>query len=268
MDFTLYWFMFPVAMCVSTFAMMTGIGGSALFIPIYVLLFPILGAQYSLDSTFQAVLVSLITMGFSFASGVGAYAIKKAINYNAALHFLMVAVPAAAVGSWLAASIPDWILLALYSVVVFAVATALRKPDTQLSAKISKSQMTFFTAVGGFSTGSVAVGIGEVTIPQLLKRGFSPSRAAGTSVFIVFITVLVASLVSVFEMTAGNTSEQIPINILCYTIPGVLIGAQIGSRLSGMVDQRKLEVIISVLFFAISFLMLGVAISKVGFSVS
>ena len=33
MDFTLYWFMFPVAILVATAAMLSGIGGAALFTP-------------------------------------------------------------------------------------------------------------------------------------------------------------------------------------------------------------------------------------------
>lgn len=133
MDFTLYWFMFPVAMFVSTCAMMTGIGGSALFIPIYVLAFPLLGTQYPLDSTLQAVIISLITMGFSFASGVGAYAYSKAINYRVATRFLAISVPTAAAGAFLAASIPEWLLIAFYSVVVFVVASVMLIPKLAAS---------------------------------------------------------------------------------------------------------------------------------------
>ena len=36
MDWTQYWFMFPVAMCVATMAMLSGTGGAALFIPVFV----------------------------------------------------------------------------------------------------------------------------------------------------------------------------------------------------------------------------------------
>ena len=49
MDFTLYWFMLPVAMCVATCAMLCGIGGAALFTPIFILVFPLLGPEYVLE---------------------------------------------------------------------------------------------------------------------------------------------------------------------------------------------------------------------------
>ena len=50
MDWTIYWFMFPVSICVATTAMLSGIGGAALFIPIFVIIFPILG--YCIGCTF------------------------------------------------------------------------------------------------------------------------------------------------------------------------------------------------------------------------
>ena len=89
MDWTLYWFMFPVAVMVATSAMMSGIGGAALFMPIYVLVFPLLGPQYPFE-TILAVMVSLITMSFSFASGVSVYAIKRQIDYKVAFEFLII----------------------------------------------------------------------------------------------------------------------------------------------------------------------------------
>lgn len=66
MDFTLYWFMFPVAIVVATCAMLSGIGGAALFTPIFVLIFPLLGPEYVLASTTAAVGTALITQTFGF----------------------------------------------------------------------------------------------------------------------------------------------------------------------------------------------------------
>ena len=55
MDFTLYWFMFPVSIAVATCAMLSGIGGAALFTPIFILVFPLLGEEYVLASTMTAI---------------------------------------------------------------------------------------------------------------------------------------------------------------------------------------------------------------------
>lgn len=69
MDFTLYWFMFPVSILVATTAMLSGIGGAALFMPIFLLIFPLLGPEYPLTSTVAAIAVALLTETFGFFSG-------------------------------------------------------------------------------------------------------------------------------------------------------------------------------------------------------
>ena len=56
MDWTLYWFMLPVAILVATSAMMSGIGGATLFMPIYVLIFPLLGPEGFVTLAERAVL--------------------------------------------------------------------------------------------------------------------------------------------------------------------------------------------------------------------
>jgi len=42
LDWVQYWFMFPVSIAVATTAMLSGIGGAALFIPIFVVVLPTL----------------------------------------------------------------------------------------------------------------------------------------------------------------------------------------------------------------------------------
>ncbi len=55
LDWTIYWFMFPISMCVATTAMLSGIGGAALFAPIFLIIFPILGPEYLLAGTAAAI---------------------------------------------------------------------------------------------------------------------------------------------------------------------------------------------------------------------
>ena len=95
MDFTLYWFMFPVAICVATCAMLSGIGGAALFTPIFVLIFPLLGEEYTLSSTVAAIAAALITQTFGFLSGFIGYQRRKLIDYGLASRLLIIAVPVA-----------------------------------------------------------------------------------------------------------------------------------------------------------------------------
>ena len=72
-DWTLYWFMFPVAICVATSAMLSGIGGAAIFAPIFMIIFPLLGPEYPFQSIAAAIGVALLTEVFGFSSGFVGY---------------------------------------------------------------------------------------------------------------------------------------------------------------------------------------------------
>jgi uncharacterized membrane protein YfcA len=90
MDFTLYWFMFPVSIVVATCAMLSGIGGAALFTPIFIL----------------------------FLSGFVGYYRRQLIDFRLARQILAVSAPFAIVGALVAVFIHESILLLSYSILV------------------------------------------------------------------------------------------------------------------------------------------------------
>ena len=118
MDFTLYWFMFPVAIVVATLAMLSGIGGAALFTPIFILLFPLLGPEYVLHSTIAAISAALITQTFGFFSGFIGYYRRQLIDFALAGRILRVAVPVGVFGALTATYVHDSVLLAGYAMLV------------------------------------------------------------------------------------------------------------------------------------------------------
>ena len=73
--------MFPVAICVATAAMLSGIGGAALFIPIFVIIFPLLGPEYPLAIS-AAIGSALMTEVFGFSSGFIGYYRKRLIDFS------------------------------------------------------------------------------------------------------------------------------------------------------------------------------------------
>ena len=97
--------MFPVSIVVATCAMLSGIGGAAFFTPIFILVFPLLGPEYALESTLAAVGAALFTQTFGFLSGFVGYYRRKLTDYALAWRLLRVAVPAAVFGA-LAQSLP------------------------------------------------------------------------------------------------------------------------------------------------------------------
>ncbi|MCP5090687.1 MAG: sulfite exporter TauE/SafE family protein [Gammaproteobacteria bacterium] len=181
MDFTLYWFMFPVSIGVATCAMLSGIGGAALFTPIFVLLFPLLGPDYVLASTFAAISTALLTQTFGFLSGFVGYYRRRMIDFDLALRFIRISAPVAVIGALVAHRVHDGLLIAAYAILVFVLAIGmlflrgrqLSRPNYDAPGGHPEfgAQDYILTGAGAFLTGLVSVGIGEVMISRLTKRG-------------------------------------------------------------------------------------------------
>ena len=292
MDWTLYWFMFPVSMCIATSAMLSGIGGAALFIPIFVIIFPLLGPEYPLH-TAAAIGTALMTEVFGFSSGFVGYYRKRLIDFRSAVPFILVAVPVAICGALMLAVLQDHegflkgayaaLMLILCPIILRHTPPAAITHETSSGNEIgidgrpirhvtAKSGETYtyhaprqgflggiITSAGAFLTGLLGVGIGEVIMPQLVKRNRIPvAVAAATSVFIVIVTIASASFTQIAALIAAGGVNAIPWNLVCYTIPGVIIGGQIGPWLQGRIAQRAMEKAIALLFGIIGIAMMWI----------
>ena len=111
------------------------------------------------------------------------------------------------------------------------------------------------TSVGRFLTGLLGVGIGEVVMPNLVKRNRFPIPvAAATSVFVVIVVVAAASFTQISSLVAQGGLKAVPWNVIIYTVPAVIIGGQIGPRLQGRISQHTMERSIGFLFLLICLL--------------
>lgn len=280
MDWTQYWFMFPVAMCVATSAMLSGIGGAALFIPIFVIIFPLLGPEYPL-ATSAAIGSALMTEVFGFSSGFIGYYRKRLIDFKSAIPFICVSIPVAIVGALLFGFLQEQetLLKGAYAVLMLVLCPIILRhtpppqspTDTsgeasdatiEIRTVTSRGGQTYrfrkprqgpigaaFTSIGSFLTGFLGVGVGEVILPQLVKRNHVPvAVAAATSVFTVIVTIASASFTQVTALIAAGGVDAIPWNLVCYTIPAVILGGQIGPWLQGRIAQRTMERAIAILF--------------------
>lgn len=274
MDFTLYWFMFPVSIGVATLAMLSGIGGAALFTPIFVLVFPLLGPEYPLASTFAAITTALLTQTFGFFSGFVGYYRRRMIDFDLAWRFIKITAPIGVLGALVAHLVYDAVLIGAYAILVFVLAFGLlflRKPLTgrpnydqpYRQPNIPASDF-ILTGGGAFLTGLVSVGIGEVIVSRLTKRGIPVGVAAATSVAIVFVTILLTTTTLITQLVRDGGIGAVPWNLICYEIPGVLIGGQIGPLLQGRVKQRTMERSIGLLFIFLALAMMTVALRKSG----
>ena len=115
-----------------------------------------------------------------------------------------------------------------------------------------------FAAIGGAFLGMISVGLAELQEYQLVARCKVPTPVAiATSVFVVVITVLVASAGHFYEFfKEGPEIMNQVLNIVAFTIPGVIIGGQIGPKLQKVVPEDKMKVSISFLFIIVGSFML------------
>lgn len=276
-----YWYTFPISIVIATIAMASGVEGATFFTPLF-----ILGLKLPTE---VAIGTGLITEVFGFSSGLFAYIKKGLIDYNLGRMLLMVSIPSALFGMWVAGFIPSDILKAILSVGLLVIATSfLRSPEedtielldqknTQFESKTPQTCITantgetfcyrisnrtegrLLTTIGGLFIGMVSTGLGEMNGFFLIQRCRVPSKVAvATSVFIVAITALIASIGHVvqFAQAGGETLDTV-LSLVIFTAPGVLIGAQFGSILANRLSQNVLERSMGVLFILVGILIFG-----------
>jgi len=79
-----------------------------------------------------------------------------------------------------------------------------------------------------------------------------------TSVFVVALTVLSASAGHLARfIREGQDALTTVLSIVIWTVPGIIIGAQLGSRVAGRLPQHVLERGLGVLFILVASLTLG-----------
>ncbi len=111
------------------------------------------------------------------------------------------------------------------------------------------------SGAGAIVAGLISTGVGEATLPPLVRRSHFPVPvAAATSTVIVAGTVAGAAATHLVELLREGGVGAIPWNLIVWAVPGAVIGAFIGTRLQGKVSEK-----VARRFFAVLFAAIGVA---------
>jgi hypothetical protein len=266
-----FWYMLPIGIVIATIAMASGVGGATFFSPLF-----ILGLGLSPE---LAVGSGLVVEVFGFGSGVYAYVRRQLIDYRVGGMLLSATVPASIAGVVIAHFADADLLKLILGMGLFSVAISfLRAPDEETEAALdemaqedadeagtclvtaddeeicytvcNKTEGRLISGVGGLFVGMVSSGLGELNGYFLLQRCRVPSSVSvATSVFVVAITALVASAGHVFQVAQGGLTGLTTMgSLLLFTVPGVVIGAQLGPELAERVPDRGMEIGLGVLF--------------------
>jgi len=283
---TSFWWLFPVSIVIAATANGAGIGGATFFAPLFVI---VLG----LDPVI-AIGAALLTEVFGFASGVIAHARAKAIDWLAVRRLVVVSVPFAIVGSLLAGFAPETLLKLLLGFgLLFIAVTFIRHhdpevEDAQIAAGIGVAHPAIQrhimladdtvydyelcrlqegrigAGIGGLLVGLISTGLGEANSYALVKRCRIPSRVAiAVSVVTVAVTALAASVTHLVNFIQTPDADTALIaSIVVFTIPGVIIGGQLGPQITGRVPERTLIRSIGWLFIAVAAITIWEALAR------
>ncbi|MFC1875223.1 sulfite exporter TauE/SafE family protein [Chloroflexota bacterium] len=264
-----FWFMLPVAIAIATIAMMAGIGGAILFAPFFMLVL-------KLDPV-VALGAGLVIEFFGFSSGVIGYLRKREIDFSLVKSLVIFTVPATIAGVFLGRLVPAFslqimiIALLVYLAYQFIFTGKECVPkDPRCTGTSGKSDRWLpnwktrtSSLLGGLLVGMISTGLGEINELNFLKRMKLPvATASGTSVFLVAMSAIAGSIVhGYFLLSEGNLAVLTDVvSVLVFTVPGVIIGAQIGVLLANGINAHLMGKLVGFLFLVLAVLTLMLVI--------
>lgn len=237
--------LFPVGVAVGTIGTIIGAGGGFVLLPLLLLVYP------QQEPEFIAA-ISLAVVFFNGVSGTVAYTRMRRIDYKSFVPFAIASVPGALLGAKCTAYMPrPWFDLVCGAVMILIAAFLILFPEkpagpggqihlrgvtrTIVEADGATNTYTFNLWIGilasvlvGFVSSLIGIGGGIVYVPTMVHLlDFPVHIATATSQPLVLVAALTGTLGHIRAGVLNHDGWMIGM-----LAPGVLIGAQLGARLS------------------------------------
>lgn len=224
-----------VGVLAGLFGGLVGLGGGVIMIPLMV--------EFLRLSQHRAHGTSLVALVFTGIAGAVTYALKGSMDVIAAILLAVTAISTARTGARYAHALPEWKLKKSFGGFLIVVSTLLvLKPYlSHFSSPVEgwpKVAVLLLTGVfSGFLAGMMGVGGGTIMVPAMvLLAGFGQHLAQGSSL----LAMVPAGSVGAFtHYRLGN----VEVKFLKGLIPGILLGAFLGSSLALVLPEGTLRVI-------------------------
>ncbi len=273
--FSELWWVFPASIVFSTVAIGSGVSGALFFSPFFMLVVGL--------TPVQAVGAGLLTEVFGMGNGLRSYVRGRLVDYATARWLLLGSVPAVVLGAVGADMVSERILKGIFGIGLLVLAAFLilvRSPEEcdpgdravpLIDRKSGEKGTTvvrardgavyeyptcwrppgvLMAAVGGALTGMISAGLPEISTTQLVVRCRGPPRVAiATSVFTLAIVAAVGA--GIHALAAPPVWQ-----VVGWSIPGVLIGSTIGSRVGKYLPAKVMEKGLGVVFGSVGILVL------------
>lgn len=223
-----------------------GGGGSILMVPLLVYA---LGLEPK-----AAIALSLFVVGTTSLAALVPHALSSRVRWRTGFAFGASGMIGAYLAGQLAESIPSWVLLSLFAVLMLATAGALtfarprRRGGRPLRSSLGKIVLDGF-AVGAL-TGLIGAGGGFLVVPALVLLGGLPMSAAiGTS-------LLVIALKSFAGLLGYMAHQTIDWFLAVAVSIAAILGSLLGARLAGRLPEGTLRMSFAGLVTVVAVLML------------
>jgi uncharacterized membrane protein YfcA len=237
---------------VGSYGTMIGAGGGFVLVPLLLFLYPH-------DPPELLTSISLAVVFFNVLSGSAAYARQKRIDFAAGNVFALASIPGAIAGALAVGYVPRHTFDILFAVMLLAVSLfliarpAARMIDRRQRRGLVERSLTdaegvtyrysynmwlgaFLSTFVGFISGLLGTGGGVIHVPIMVQILVFPAHiATATSHYVLAISALTGTIVHLLNGDLdGGYSRTAALGV------GVLIGAQIGARLSRLLEGSVL----------------------------
>jgi len=289
-----YWWMFPIAFVIAITVNTVGISGAALFVPFFIIVFPLLSVPLLPE---QSVKLGLITESFGLSSSALAFLRFGLVDKKLGFYTILGAAPFVIGGAILPFYLPKYLfnfLIAAALLISIILLSSKERQNSKLAcirhSKIGKhnpnytdnvtlidksgkeykycrghgrKKRFFGYGVGGVFQGMSGFGIGELGIMSMILTKIPIRVAIGTSHLIVATTAILASFVHVYQSVSFNIPT--PWNIVFMTVPAVILGGQIAPYIAARLKTSNLEKIVSGLFILLAAILIYLGFVSLGF---
>lgn len=229
------WIVFPAGIVISTIVSSMGIGGGILWMPFFLIVLQL--------EPEVAVLTSLLIQITGKGSGSIAYFKQKAVDYKLGFFLLMVALPGIATGAYIANTIKPAHIELILGILIMITAFLFVSSNQKYADKgVTRTKIkniypySWFVVLLSIGSGMLSTGIGEWMIPVMRsKLSLRMNNAIATCIFITFGICLIGALI---HFAMGGKAD---LSIVFWGVPGVMIGGQIGPRITKRINERLLK---------------------------
>lgn len=229
------WLSLPAGILIATVASTVGIGGGILWMPFLLIIMKI--------PPEKAVVTSLMIQTAGMGSGTMAFWLQKSIDPKLLTLLLPITIPGIALGAYLTRVIdPTHLelilgLLTLSTALIFVSANQSYTDTGRMRVDLEKARgSAWVVSAMAVASGLLSVSIGEWLVPFMRNRlSLRMNVAIATSIAIIFGTCVLGATIHALMGSRAHWAT------LSWAVPGVLIGAQIGPRIAGRINERALK---------------------------